>query len=55
MIEEVTSYPGPSRNHVQTAVTYPQRPGAGGDHSPVWTNCGANDRPVQKTPGSALP
>lgn len=49
MIEGVTSYAGLSRNHVQTAVTYPQRPGVGGDHSPVWTNCGAYDRPVQET------
>ncbi|MDO5867008.1 MULTISPECIES: DUF3105 domain-containing protein [Paenarthrobacter] len=45
MIEGVTSYAGLSRNHVQTAVTYPQHPGVGGDHSPVWTNCGAYDRP----------
>ncbi|MDP9987302.1 hypothetical protein J2S98_002469 [Arthrobacter oryzae] len=49
MIEGVISYAGLSRNHVQTAVTYPQRPGVGGDHSPVWTNCGAYDRPVQET------
>ncbi|WP_368783655.1 DUF3105 domain-containing protein [Arthrobacter sp. B1805] len=55
MIEEVISYARLSRNHVQTAVTSPKRPGVGGDHSPVWTNCGAYDRPVQKTRGSALP
>ncbi|WP_311380473.1 DUF3105 domain-containing protein [Arthrobacter sp. ISL-72] len=49
MIEGVISYPHLGTNHVQTAVTYPQRPGAGGDHSPVWTNCGVYDRPVQET------
>lgn len=49
VIEGVISYAGLSRNHVQTAATYPQRPGVGGDHSPVWTNCGAYDRPVQET------
>lgn len=49
MIEGVISYAGLSRNHVQTVETYPQRPGVGGDHSPIWTNCGAYDRPVQET------
>ncbi|MDQ1060456.1 hypothetical protein QFZ23_004357 [Arthrobacter globiformis] len=49
MIEGVISYAGLSRNHVQTVVTYPQRPGVGGDHSPIWTNCGVYDRPVQET------
>jgi hypothetical protein len=49
MIEGVISYAGLSRNHVQTVETYPQRPGVGGDHSPIWTNCGVYDRPVQET------
>ena len=49
MIEGVISYAALSRNHVQTVVAYPQRPGVGGDHSPIWTNCGAYDRPVQET------
>ena len=26
--------------HVQTAVTYPQTPPAGGEHNPAWLNCG---------------
>lgn len=32
--------------HVETAVTYPQTPPAGGEHNPVWLNCGIYDRPV---------
>lgn len=32
--------------HVQTAVTYPQTPPAGGEHNPVWLNCGIYDQPV---------
>lgn len=26
--------------HVQTSVTYPQIPPAGGEHNPIWLNCG---------------
>jgi hypothetical protein len=26
--------------HVQTAVSYPQTPPAGGEHNPTWLNCG---------------
>lgn len=26
--------------HVETAVTYPQTPPAGGEHNPAWLNCG---------------
>lgn len=36
----------PTRNHVTTPVTYPQTPPAGGDHHPVWLNCGIYDEPV---------
>jgi len=35
-----------SRNHVQGTVTYPQTPPAGGDHNPVWLNCGIYTSPV---------
>jgi hypothetical protein len=35
-----------SRSHVQTPVQYPQTPPVGGDHSPVWQNCGFYSRPV---------
>jgi hypothetical protein len=36
----------PSRNHVQGHVTYPQTPPVGGDHNPVWMNCGVYSQPV---------
>lgn len=46
-IAGVKSYSGLSRNHVQTAVKYPQTPPVGGDHNPVWLNCGTYDKPVK--------
>lgn len=32
--------------HVQTPVTYPQTPPAGGEHHPTWLNCGVYTQPV---------
>jgi len=32
--------------HVQTAVTYPQTPPAGGEHNPAWLNCGVYTQQV---------
>lgn len=32
--------------HVETAVTYPQTPPAGGEHNPMWLNCGVYTEPV---------
>lgn len=32
--------------HVEGAVDYPQTPPAGGEHNPVWLNCGVYDEPV---------
>jgi hypothetical protein len=32
--------------HVQTAVSYPQTPPAGGEHNPTWLNCGVYTEPV---------
>ncbi|MFG3283733.1 DUF3105 domain-containing protein [Streptomyces sp. NPDC048111] len=29
-----------TRNHVTTEVAYPMKPPVGGDHAPVWMNCG---------------
>ena len=46
-IEGVESFPDLSRNHVETAVDYPQSPPVGGDHAPIWTNCGAYEEPVE--------
>ena len=33
-------------NHVTTGVEYEQTPPVGGDHNPVWLNCGVYDEPV---------
>lgn len=33
-------------DHVSTSVKYPQSPPAGGNHHPVWLNCGVYDKPV---------
>lgn len=42
-------FPGQSRNHTREPVSYPLNPPAGGDHSPVWTNCGIYTTPVEPT------
>lgn len=47
-IEGVKFYPGLTGEHVTTPVTYEQSPAVGGDHSPVWTNCGIYTRPVEQ-------
>ncbi len=39
--QSVQTYTVTSRNHVETRVSYPQNPAVGGDHSPIWLNCGA--------------
>lgn len=36
-----------SQGHVSTPVTYQQSPPAGGEHAPVWLNCGTYSNPVQ--------
>lgn len=48
-LEGVAEYPGLSRNHVEGTVDYPQNPPVGGDHAPVWMNCGAYTEPVEPT------
>jgi hypothetical protein len=48
-IEGVQVYEDLSRNHVQAPVNYKQSPGVGGDHSPMWTNCGIYTVPVDQT------
>jgi hypothetical protein len=45
-IEGVQEYPDVTFNHVETAVEYEQSPPVGGDHSPIWTNCGVYTEPV---------
>jgi len=44
--EGVQTFTGLSRNHVTTHVDYPQNPPVGGDHNPVWLNCGIYTSPV---------
>lgn len=47
-IEGIQTFADLTRNHVQTAVDYPQEPGVGGDHSAVWTNCGVYTDPINE-------
>ena len=42
----VQDLPISGRNHVEGTVTYEHSPPAGGDHAPVWLNCGAYLDPV---------
>jgi hypothetical protein len=46
-IQGVQSFDKLTRNHVETPVTYPQTPPVGGDHNPVWLNCGIYAAPVK--------
>jgi hypothetical protein len=45
--EGVESFSDLSRNHVEGTVSYPQNPPVGGDHNPLWQNCGFYSSPVQ--------
>jgi Protein of unknown function (DUF3105) len=47
-ITGVQTFTGLSRNHVQGTVTYPHEPGAGGNHSATWTNCGIYTEPISE-------
>ncbi len=42
----VQTFTGLSRNHVTGTVKYAQVPPVGGDHNPVWLNCGIYNQPV---------
>lgn len=44
-IEGVETFDNPA-GHVETPVTYPETPPAGGEHSPTWLNCGVYTEPV---------
>jgi hypothetical protein len=46
LIGRVQTFDVPSRTHVETPVDYPQTPPVGGDHHPVWQNCGFYDQPI---------
>lgn len=45
-IAGVSFWTGLARDHVQTPVTYAQTPPVGGQHNPVWLNCGIYTQPV---------
>ena len=43
---DVQTFEDLGRDHVETAVEYPQTPSVGGDHNPAWQNCGFYDSEV---------
>ncbi|MHB1171986.1 MAG: DUF3105 domain-containing protein [Lacisediminihabitans sp.] len=45
-IAGVQTFTGLTANHVSGPVSYKQTPPVGGDHSPVWLNCGVYADPV---------
>lgn len=45
-IAGVQTYEIPSANHSTEPITYPQSPPVGGDHAPIWQNCGFYSQPV---------
>ncbi|MBG6225312.1 hypothetical protein IWX63_001884 [Arthrobacter sp. CAN_A2] len=45
-IEGVQEYPDVTFEHVDGPVEYEQSPPVGGNHSPVWTNCGVYTEPL---------
>lgn len=44
--EGVVAFDVTEQNHVPGTVDYPQTPPVGGDHAPVWQNCGFYDESV---------
>ncbi|MBA3414123.1 MAG: DUF3105 domain-containing protein [Chloroflexia bacterium] len=47
----VESFPDPGAGHVDGPVAYAQTPPVGGEHSPVWQNCGYYAAPVASEAG----
>jgi hypothetical protein len=45
-ISGVQTFTGITYNHTTSPVQYAQNPPVGGDHNPVWLNCGIYDQPV---------
>lgn len=45
-LEAVKDFTYAAGGHVQTPVTYKENPPVGGEHNPVWLNCGVYDKPV---------
>ncbi|MCC7165676.1 MAG: DUF3105 domain-containing protein [Anaerolineae bacterium] len=46
-IEGIEIFPSVSAGHTDEAVTYAQTPPVGGEHNPVWQNCGIYDQPLR--------
>ena len=44
----VVTYDITDRSHTEADLDYPQAPPAGGDHAPVWLDCGVYDVPVRE-------
>ena len=49
--EGVETFTVRSQNHTTSPVTYDQTPPVGGDHAPVWQNCGAYPAPIPTESG----
>lgn len=47
-IPGVQSFSGLTRNHTTSHIGYAQNPPVGGDHAPVWINCGTYTHPVNR-------
>lgn len=45
-IQGVVEHQDLGRTHLETPITYEQTPPVGGDHHPVWQNCGVYTKPV---------
>jgi hypothetical protein len=45
-IQGVVEYQDLGRTHLETPIAYEQTPPVGGDHHPVWQNCGVYTQPV---------
>src|SRR5436309_1434665 len=46
-LSDVMSFDVPSAQHTLDNVDYPQTPPVGGDHAPMWQNCGFYNTPVR--------
>lgn len=47
-LSDVVTYDITDRAHSDEDLDYPQVPPAGGDHAPVWLDCGVYDEPVRE-------